>query len=286
MQIVCPTCATGYDVEPSSLGTAGRSVRCVRCRTVWFATPPLANAVVAPASPAEAAEWTSWSDEEPPAGSQSDAAAPSIVDGEVSLSAVATTMDAPPLAPMDADIGSLPAAAPFAGPRQDIETVAARRARPQSPSRRFALPRLRLSGAMLALVVAHAALIIWRVDVVRLMPQTGSLYALIRLPVNLRGLAIEDVKTARETHDGVPVLVVEGTLANVARAALEVPRLRFAVRNDRGAEVYAWTAPPARAILNPGEQVAFRSRLASPPGEGREVIVRFFNRRDSAAGLR
>jgi hypothetical protein len=139
---------------------------------------------------------------------------------------------------------------------------------------------------MLALVAAYAALITWRVDVVRLMPQTGSLYALIRLPVNLRGLAIEDVKTSRETHDGVPVLVVEGTLANVARAAVEVPRLRFAVRNDRGAEVYAWTAPPARAILNSGEQVAFRSRLASPPSEGREVIVRFFNRRDSAAGLR
>jgi hypothetical protein len=82
------------------------------------------------------------------------------------------------------------------------------------------------------------------------------------------------------------VLVVEGAVANIARTSLEMPRLRFAVRNDRGAEVYAWTAPAARTMLNPGEQVPFRSRLASPPGEGREVIVRFFNRRDSAAGLR
>ena len=40
MLIVCPNCATSYRVEPSSLGAAGRSVRCVRCRTVWFASDP------------------------------------------------------------------------------------------------------------------------------------------------------------------------------------------------------------------------------------------------------
>ena len=37
MLIVCPTCATSYDVEPASLGANGRQVRCVRCRTVWLA---------------------------------------------------------------------------------------------------------------------------------------------------------------------------------------------------------------------------------------------------------
>ena len=37
MLIVCPNCATSYRIEPSSLGAAGRSVRCVRCRSVWVA---------------------------------------------------------------------------------------------------------------------------------------------------------------------------------------------------------------------------------------------------------
>ena len=32
MLIVCPNCATSYQVEPSSLGATGRSVRCVRCQ--------------------------------------------------------------------------------------------------------------------------------------------------------------------------------------------------------------------------------------------------------------
>src|SRR5262245_52370923 len=40
MLIVCPSCATSYQVEPASLGHSGRSVRCARCQTVWFASVP------------------------------------------------------------------------------------------------------------------------------------------------------------------------------------------------------------------------------------------------------
>ena len=40
MLIACPNCTTSYDLDPSSLGRTGRSVRCVRCRQVWFATNP------------------------------------------------------------------------------------------------------------------------------------------------------------------------------------------------------------------------------------------------------
>ena len=35
MLIVCPSCATSYNVEPPSLLRGGRSVRCLRCRTAW-----------------------------------------------------------------------------------------------------------------------------------------------------------------------------------------------------------------------------------------------------------
>ena len=37
MLIVCPSCATSYDVELASLLPEGRPVRCLRCRTVWHA---------------------------------------------------------------------------------------------------------------------------------------------------------------------------------------------------------------------------------------------------------
>lgn len=42
MKLVCPQCATPYDVESAALGASGRSVRCARCQRVWFASPPRA----------------------------------------------------------------------------------------------------------------------------------------------------------------------------------------------------------------------------------------------------
>ena len=36
MLIVCPHCASTYDVERAALGAQGRSVRCGVCRTLWF----------------------------------------------------------------------------------------------------------------------------------------------------------------------------------------------------------------------------------------------------------
>src|SRR5262249_29543582 len=38
MLIVCPNCQTSYELAAVSLGSEGRSVRCVRCKEVWFAT--------------------------------------------------------------------------------------------------------------------------------------------------------------------------------------------------------------------------------------------------------
>ena len=57
-------------------------------------------------------------------------------------------------------------------------------------------------------------LIGWRNDVVRWLPQTASLYAAVGLPINLRGLVFTNVTTERETHEGVEVLVVEGSIVN------------------------------------------------------------------------
>jgi hypothetical protein len=63
-----------------------------------------------------------------------------------------------------------------------------------------------------------------------------------------------------------------------------LPRLRFSVRDAQGAEIYAWNAVLEQPVLKPGEKAWFKSRLASPPPEGRAIDVRFFNKRDIAAG--
>jgi len=59
---------------------------------------------------------------------------------------------------------------------------------------------------IMLLFAVNAALLGWRRDVVRIMPQTASLYAAIGLPVNLRGLAFTRWRH-QGIHDGVPVLL-------------------------------------------------------------------------------
>jgi hypothetical protein len=183
-----------------------------------------------------------------------------------------------------------PTAAPLS---KQIETCAARQSprragRAQPTPRRSSRPSYwprPLPLAISVLVAINIALIGWRTDVVRMAPQTASLYAAIGLPVNLRGLLFTEIKTTAETQDGVQVLVVEGTISSVSPHPTEVPRLRLSVRNQAGHDVYAWIALPERSALSPGETLAFRSRLASPPPEVREVMVRFLNHHDRGTDL-
>jgi hypothetical protein len=79
---------------------------------------------------------------------------------------------------------------------------------------------------------------------------------------------------------------VEGKIVATGGKPVDVPRLRFAVRNDKAQEIYAWTAPPAHSVMGAGDAQTFRSRLASPPAEGHDLVVRFVNRRDMIAGVR
>ena len=342
MLIVCPKCATSYQVEGPSLGRSGRSVRCARCRNVWFAARPVLVPAMASAGDfdvvdakpkiisffppppesegpaAGAAEADAVLAEVAPPGKQAEApddAKPEAASTEgidleslkedmaevgaehaaaadAVLSAVPgeeiTVAEAPPIVPPDepVEMKTEPPPVQAADPEADMEALAARRARRQMLRRRKQQwPLSRLPTLILALVAANTVLMGWRMDIVRLLPQTASLYSAVGLPVNLRGLAFEDIKMSKEEQDGMPVLVVEGTITNVTRRAAEVPRIRLAVRNERKNEIYSWTTQPQRSILGPGETLPFRARLASPPAETRDVMVRFFTRRDVVAGI-
>jgi len=128
------------------------------------------------------------------------------------------------------------------------------------------------------------ALIAWRAEVVRAMPQTAAFFKMAGMGVNLRDLAFEDVKISTEIVNNKPVLLIEGAIVDVARRPVEIPRLRFIVRDANGSDVYAWNAVLEQPVLNPGEKAWFKTRLASPPAEGREIAVRFFHKLDIASG--
>ncbi|MPZ56490.1 MAG: thioredoxin [Rhizobiales bacterium] len=266
MKIVCPQCRTAYDVAPAALGSTGRQVHCVRCGTVWFADLFKPAAPLIPQGVHQAARVDSTAG---PAAA-ADAAPPSDIPS--------------PNAPSAPEAQAAEAAPPL-----DIETVAARWVTPLRPPKRPLRSKGRmpwLAAAIIALAVIDAGLIVGRAEVVRILPQTASLFASIGLPVNLRDLAFKDIKTTWEEQDGATMLVVGGTIVATAKTVVDLPRLRFAIGTVNGQEIYAWTALPTRTELAPGETLAFRTRLASPSEQGRSINIRFFTRPDLATGLR
>jgi predicted Zn finger-like uncharacterized protein len=205
----------------------------------------------------------------------------------------AVDMDAPPIVPADGDDRVPPieveaddAVESDREPAEDIETVAGYRLRRGARRSPMRWPRSPLHAGILVLALISIVVVGWRSKIVRALPQTASFYALLGLPVNLRGLTFDDVVTTTEQHDGAPILVVEGTIFNGARKAEDVPRLKFVVRNAARQEIYSWTTTPARNVLPPGEMESFRTRLASPPPDAHDLVLRFVNRREFITGAR
>jgi predicted Zn finger-like uncharacterized protein len=283
MHIICPHCTTSYAIDPATLGAAGRTVRCSRCKEVWLARPE--DAVVKQALVPSMADG---GDRAPgsatPAGHDNRAGIDHGQDQETPV------VESPSISAGWPAEGEGVANREPNWPSVDRgaqEPVAVRRARPSllrrlTPS--FSMPAVSLTTACAAMGALVLALVIWRADVVRLLPQTASFYKMVGLDVNLRGLVFKDVKITTESVEGKPVLVIEGVIIGEARKPVELPRLRFSVRDAQGAEIYAWNAVLEQPLLRPGEKAWFKSRLASPPPEGRNIDVRFFNKRDIAAG--
>ena len=315
MLIVCPNCATAYMLDEAAIGPAGRTVRCARCKTSWFAGgPQAASEVTADAenafAQAEPQSTSSARGKAPPPSATQDAeeltagnseslvtteseAPPRLAaairadsrrrrDAEAEPALIA---DAPPLVPPIEHESPPPATAEAAQAERDSEdneSFDARRRRMQA-RRKQSRRSSRWTALILVLVGINVALVGARGEVVRYLPQTASLFAAIGLPVNLRGLQFEDVKISKETQDGLTIVIVEGTIVSETGKPVEVPRLRFAIRNASGQEVYTWTMPPPRSILEPGARLPFRSQIPAPKVDASDIMVRFFSAKDAVA---
>lgn len=299
MPIVCPHCATAYAVEPATLGTGGRMVRCSRCRETWLAQPEDAGIVrAAGAATADvAAEWEALANKDLANEdlarqnlAQQDSVRHDDWGGSGTEAQDGSAFDAPVI-----DSPSISADWPDDLDLQDSSAGETRRSlswrqRWRNPFHRGPFGNgagrrlVTLNNACVAMAAVLVSLIFWRTDMVRLLPQTAGFYKMIGLQVNLRGLAFRDIEVGSEIVEGKPVLVISGAVASMARSPVTLPRLRFAVLDAKGSEIYAWNTALKQPILNPGERTMFTSRLAAPPPEGRNIDVRFFNRQDLSRG--
>ena len=315
MLIVCPNCATSYLIDPTSVGSGGRTVRCARCKTTWFAAAPKAgndvsafvDGVIAEAEAQANGQTIEHGAQAPPPpdhqippdvpaasddfGHEPNQPLPSLPAATSPFGSTVHNNDlvpveetGPPLTVTDAP-SLVPPLEHAPIPEPDAEDSAAFIARRERLKARRKTKRKssRWTAIILLLFAFNVALVGARSEVVRYLPQTASLFAAIGLPVNLRNLKFDKVRITKENADGVNVLVVEGVIVSTSGKAAEVPRLRFAARNAAGQEVYTWTALPGRSVIGPDETLPFSSRLVSPPADAVDVMVRFFNAQDAGA---
>jgi predicted Zn finger-like uncharacterized protein len=316
MLIACPNCGTSYGVEMATLRPPRgwtRQVRCHRCRCVWQAELSYADKLVVAANavaPVRRAMAAAAQAAAQPADYAADYAEARLQPFERATALLANELEAATIRSEQEPISRerlhpMPTAIELcaAAVAEFLDTIAGRVARSYSRVRqkdrrlqdrslhdwrlqiaRLQVARLQVSRLQLiiaGLILADAAIIGWRTDLVWAMPQTASFYAELGLPVNVRGVQFEAVTTAAERHDGEPVLIVKVKIGNGTNNIQAVPHLRFAVRNLQRQEIYSWTAALARRSLAPGETLAFRSELALPPPDTRDVVVRFLDRDDS-----
>lgn len=307
MLIVCPSCASRYEIDPEKLGTGGRRVRCRGCSFQWFAHgegtagdeeagQPDTPVAIVPASPLQA-------DETPAPAMRPDQSAEDFVEqewaraGEIDqavsevISEQARMSESGGEGSPDTAMGGSAMAQPLGG--AGIAAASATpRSRPARAARRrpsfkfkWRLPALVSAGASRSIfspggiviggTAILALMILQRHAVVSRVPQMAGVFRAIGLPVNLQGLAFERVVTELVEDAQGRFLIVQGEVRNVAKGTLAVPPIEIIIQDATVKSLYTWTAEASRPTIIQGDTIPFRTRLASPPQNGSNVILRF-----------
>jgi len=146
----------------------------------------------------------------------------------------------------------------------------------------FTQPRPRAGRAISWLIFfavlfgGAGGLVAGRDGVVAAWPPAAKLYDIVGLSIDVPGAGLElrNVSSTRK-EDGVPAIVVEGTVANVSNRPREVPRLKAVVRSAAHQDLKNWTFVPGVPVLMPGETANFRAELADPPRGATDLAITF-----------
>lgn len=136
------------------------------------------------------------------------------------------------------------------------------------PSRRAPAPLI-----IGAVVLAAAALVLFRDGVVRVAPAMGGLYRLIGLPANPMGMAVEGLRARLVREDDRMILAVEGDIVNLRRSVATTPTLRLILRATDGRDLYAWRIRPRKVRIDGRARLGFGARLAAPPDAAATVVA-------------
>jgi len=257
MILVCPSCATRFNLDESRLGGRARRVRCSRCKHEWVQAPERA------AEPSPSDALASVTPEAVPSP-------PPVEPPESPAFAAAEPAYMPPFEPERPDLREmlpppLSADDPLAAPLREGggETGVT----------------IGWIALFLIVAVVLGALYVGRERVMQIWPPATQAYemlGLVALPPGA-GLAIQDIATmTKQAEDGTPaVLSVKGRVVNISRSTRRIPPLRASLRNAAGEEVRGWDFGLPRQMLEPGESADFDTRLDTPPAEALNLVIVF-----------
>jgi len=200
-------------------------------------------------------QWLAVPDDQPPVSQ-------TAIGGQAAPDATATdnseAVDTPPVQPA-----------------VDIEAAARRRTeyrQAEAAKQKTDWPSIIIAASLFAGVISLYPL---RNAITSLVPGAGSLYKLAGVEINLVGFDFANVRVVREFDAGLPVLTIAGDVINISDRALPVPRVRLGLRDGAQQEIYFWTVAVSMDLLVPGARARFSTKLAAPPKEARDVLLRF-----------
>ena len=126
-----------------------------------------------------------------------------------------------------------------------------------------------------ALVIVLIGGVVFRQPVVRALPSLAGLYAAAGMDINVRGFQLADVTMTRDMADGGQILVVSGKISNVSGRDNAIPPLRIVLRSPTGAEIQVVKASAESKKLTKDGETSFKTVLANPPQDAKDVLVRF-----------
>ncbi len=257
MILSCPACATRYVVDPRSIGTEGRKVRCARCGETWHQEAPAA----------EMLEPLTLMDEPPPG-----VAADPLLDPA-----------SPPVVTAPAMVGGGTAAAV----EESMPSFITERPRPAARANLPAVAkpkRVSSVGLGWAALAAFILLVLaggWYFApmIMRSWPPSARLYSALGLEAASPEAALElrGTNSARGNDEAGQTVIVTGEIANVSHVRQALPQMRLSLRNAKGETIKSADFPPPKEALDPGETVPYQATIAAPdnPDDATSALVAF-----------